>query len=79
MKRRTKNAAVATASCPYCEKNLKQLGWAPHVHKMHPDRAFLPFGSTLAQEDPKAEAATAIVQDQHGQVIDGFERLVDAG
>ena len=66
MKRQTKKATVATAVCPYCEKTLKQPGWAPHVHKMHPDRPFLPFGSTLAQKNPKAEAATAtaIMQDQ---------------
>ena len=71
MKRQTKKATaatVATAACPYCEKSLKQESWAPHVHKMHPDRPFLPFGSTLAQKNPKAGAATAtatvIMQDQ---------------
>ena len=59
MKRATKKATVATvgtAVCPYCEKSLRQLGWAPHVHKMHPDKPFLSFGSTLAKESPKAEA-----------------------
>jgi hypothetical protein len=59
MKRQTKKATVA-AACPYCEKSLKQPGWAPHVHKMHADRPFLPFGSTLAQESPKAEAKATV-------------------
>ena len=44
------------AACPYCEKNLKQPGWAPHIRRMHPDRPFLPFGSALAEENPKAQA-----------------------
>ena len=48
---------VATAACPYCGKTLKQPGWAPHVRKTHPDRPFLPFGSTLAGEKPKAAVA----------------------
>src|SRR5580693_6911494 len=62
MKRQTKKATAAMAACPYCEKNLKQPGWAPHIRRMHPDRPFVPFGSALAQESPKAEAT--ITQDQ---------------
>ena len=56
MKRKTKKAAVAMAACPYCEKKLKQPGWAPHIRRMHPDRPFLPFGSALAEENPKMQA-----------------------
>jgi hypothetical protein len=60
MKRQTKKATLATAACPYCEKNLKQPGWAPHIRRMHPDRPFLSFGSALTQENPKAEAKAAV-------------------
>ena len=56
MKKQTKKTTVAMAACPYCEKNLKQPGWGPHVRRMHPERPFLPFGSTLAEEKPRAEA-----------------------
>jgi hypothetical protein len=60
MKRQAKKTTVAMAACPYCEKDLKQPGWAPHIRRMHPDRPFLPFGSTLAEANPKAEAKATV-------------------